>query len=90
MRGLWLWSGIGEALDESEPEQPAKAPLNTVESSQPGQNLGTPMQVPLLAVPAFVPQSRAELRVALELRNKKQCEERKSRTEAQHQKSCPS
>ena len=78
-----------EALDESEAEQPAKAPLNTVESSQPGQNLGTPMQVPLLAVPAFVPQSRAELRVALELRNKKQCEERKSRTEAQHQKSCP-
>ena len=67
----------------------AEAPAAKSAAEDAGEQLGTPLSIPMLAVPAFVPQNRAELRVALALRNKQQCQERKSRTEAQHQKSCP-
>ena len=78
-----------DVLDVSEPVQAAKVPAAIPMAPETVQSLGAPMQVPLLAVPAFVPQTRAELLVPLALRNKQQCQERKSRTEAQHQKSCP-
>ena len=78
-----------DVLDDSEPVQAAKIPAAILVPPQTSQSLGTPMQVPLQAVPAFVPQTRAELRESLALRNKQQCQERKARTEAQHQKSRP-
>ena len=53
------------------------------------QTLGTPLEPLRVALEAFVPQSRRALRESLKLRNKEQARERRSRTEAQLQKSCP-
>ena len=79
-----------ECLLDSQPaaddtKELAHRPMDVVAT----QRLGTPMALPHVAVPFFVPQSRDELLQSLALRNKVQCAERKARTEAQHQKSCP-
>ena len=91
---------VGECVGDKRKRECLVEPESASDSSQApvgnptppaavAQQLGTPMEVPRSSVPAFVPQTREELLATLELRNKEQCQERKARTEAQHQKSCP-
>ena len=77
-----------DCLNEEELGETAKQPVAAAECSG-QQQLGTPTALLHVAIPTFVPQTRDDLLVSLALRNRKQCEERKARTEAQHQKSCP-
>ena len=76
-------------LDSGPADTGKKSPADKPTAGEAAQQLGTPMALPLAAVPQFEPQSRDELLVSLALRNKQQCADRKARTEAQHQKSCP-
>ena len=79
-----------DCLREDEPIAAGKKNLVDQPAGQEGeQQLGTPMSLLHVPLPEYVPQTREELLESLALRNKKQCEDRKARTEAQHQKSCP-
>ena len=84
---------VAEAEAEAEREVTEKKPRcgNASSTAMEAQHLGAPLQ-PIgigIAQEPFVPQSREELLLGLKLQNKQQAQDRRSRTEAHHQKVCP-
>lgn len=83
---------VAEAEAEAEREAIEEKPHGgTGSAAMEAQHLGTPLQ-PIgigFAHEPFVPQSRKKLLEGLKLRDKQQARERRSRTEAHHQKCCP-
>ena len=78
-----------EVPGEAEGSASGAAPMEIGLGQPQPQQLGTPLQPIRVAYQAFIPQSREDLLEPLKSRNKEQAFERKARTEAQHQKSCP-
>ena len=84
---------VAEAEAAAEHEVTEKQPHGDKDSStaMEAQHLGTPLQ-PIgigIAYEPFVPQSKDDLLEALKPRNKQQAQDKKFRTEAQHQKKFP-